>query len=808
MAAGLFGGVSLRERCLFPPADGKPLYPPDNQSCQLESFYGYRQEVALGTGFGGYPFYPSRIPDVLLPPLVAHPWHYILDTLLLVLSAAYYLGGRGCRGVSACLPAVALGASGYAFSLISAGHRGVFDMLPYAVFIFGLIDRALERRSWLDFAMIGACATWGLSAQPDIMGLFLLLAGAYGCFRLIRVWQRGQTLPLLRRCLLGGILASTIFCLGGMGFFGNLFRNIVPARETMQAQTAADKWEFCTNWSMPPEEILEFVAPGVFGIETGDPRAPYWGRVGRSLGWDPTRPGLMNLKQHTVYLGVIQLLIGAYGVAWAVSRRRRDGLMVESQEPSPALSRPDVLFWAATFVITVLLALGRYFPLYRLFFLLPYAQKIRAPIKFIHLSELALCVLFAAGLAAYLRDARAAESGTRPPLRRRSFWIGALGAGLCLGLAAIRWLFAGGMAGYWRELGLEAYAPVLREAMRGGLTHGMVLSGLVAAVCLANAFAGRQRQRIALYGMGLLTMAVFADLVLVGKPYVRTRDVAGFYAPSPLMTRLREEKTLGRVSYPVSSFRTTQNPLWCTFCVNGIYPVEPAQGHPVPDSYRELFNALQGNTPRLWQLSSTRYVIGPSSSLAALKQDTRFEGVTGFDALMDGRIEERPLGQGNHTVYRFKDGLPRAQLYHQWESVDATTALARLADAAWDPARMVLVEDASGSHTAQRAPSPVELEVYGRTRIVVRTDAPEEGILLVTDQYDPDWHVTVDGRSADLLRANGIMLAVGVPAGRHKVVFTYHPFALPFGLSLAVCVGLLGWQAVRLMGKRRRHEAV
>jgi len=48
---------------------------------------------------------------------------------------------------------------------------------------------------------------------------------------------------------------------------------------------------------------------------------------------------------------------------------------------------------------------------------------------------------------------------------------------------------------------------------------------------------------------------------------------------------------------------------------------------------------------------------------------------------------------------------------------------------------------------------------------------------VLTDVWHPWWRAEVDGVSAEILKADVLFRAVAVPAGRHTVRFTFHPFA-------------------------------
>ncbi|HMF08512.1 MAG TPA: hypothetical protein VKJ00_05210 [Thermoanaerobaculia bacterium] len=82
-------------------------------------------------------------------------------------------------------------------------------------------------------------------------------------------------------------------------------------------------------------------------------------------------------------------------------------------------------------------------------------------------------------------------------------------------------------------------------------------------------------------------------------------------------------------------------------------------------------------------------------------------------------------------------------------------------------------------------------------RLAARTTTDANGILVVTDLAYPGWKVELDGRPAPLLRSDGYLRAVALPAGEHRVVFQYRPLSVYAGagvtfLALAVFL-ILAW---------------
>jgi hypothetical protein len=80
------------------------------------------------------------------------------------------------------------------------------------------------------------------------------------------------------------------------------------------------------------------------------------------------------------------------------------------------------------------------------------------------------------------------------------------------------------------------------------------------------------------------------------------------------------------------------------------------------------------------------------------------------------------------------------------------------------------------------------------TRAVLEARLQRPGLIVLADLFDPDWHLTIDGRPAPVLRANGLMRAAAVAAGTHTLVYTYEPASvrLGAGVSLVGLIALIG----------------
>jgi hypothetical protein len=250
---------------------------------------------------------------------------------------------------------------------------------------------------------------------------------------------------------------------------------------------------------------------------------------------------------------------------------------------------------------------------------------------------------------------------------------------------------------------------------------------------------------------------------------------------------------------------------------------------------------------REWQLTNTRYLLGAAGFLDVLNaeldpEQRRFQIVQRFDLQAKpgvehvSRLEDLTAvnsNDGELALFEFTGALPRAKIYGQWETnsvaslqafttngLDATDldmfqiagtndylTLKRLAAPAFDPRQTVLVDSAlpAPASTNTEAGS-VAYQSYETKRIVLTAQTTAPAVLLLNDQYDPLWRVTVDGQPAQLLRCNYMMRGVYLPvAGKHTVEFQFSLPNRPLYITLAGLVaglGLCGWLA--FAGRKRQ----
>jgi hypothetical protein len=184
--------------------------------------------------------------------------------------------------------------------------------------------------------------------------------------------------------------------------------------------------------------------------------------------------------------------------------------------------------------------------------------------------------------------------------------------------------------------------------------------------------------------------------------------------------------------------------------------------------------------------------------------------VTSSRAVVHGpRGAELPLElqDGPARLYRNNTALPRAFAASSVVQATARNAEDKVFSPAFDPHQAVVLEESPPLGLSGAAPvQPVAIVSYTPDRVELAPELLSPSVVVLADSYDPDWRVTIDGQPAPLLRANARFRGVVVPAGAHRVVFSYQPPLVGYSalISVTTLVGCVVWAFARRSSARWR----
>ncbi len=615
-------------------------------------------------------------------------------------------------------------------------HVGQVLSLVYLALTLWLLSRALDRRS-LGYGF-AAGVTGGLMLlgrdQVALLGAYLLLA--YAVARLI------SPSPLAGEGGAGGFGARLIQALPPLsaGVIGGILVVAVPLLLTAfvaaESNRPAIDLEGAGRGSLHPALLLTLVAPDVFGA--AGRMEDYWGPP--SFAWRDT--GLFIAQNVGIlYVGALPALLVLIG---AVSGR--------------LWHREIRFFTLATFVVTIY-ALGWYTPLFKpMHAFIPGVDLFRRPADAVFHIGMLLAIL--AGYVAHrLLSEPLATIGRREIVVSVTVVAAALGACVSFGVELDRLP--------------RTYAPLAVA----------VVSFAAAAAALAAAIWNKPIRPLA---AGLVLVGVTAlDLAWGNGPTTSSAMPTSYYevldpatrnetiailkrkvADSASDTRRDRVELLGLgFHWPNASLtHRLENTLGYNPLRLGLYSrATGAEDHVGLPDQRKLSPLMPSFRSPLAELLGLRY-IASGAPIETIDKSLKPGDLELIARTAEGYIYENPRA------------LPRVLFATLAKTADFESMLRAGGWPTGDPATTVLLANAPPEPATPRRPGSVRIAAYHNTEVVLEADSPDGGHVVLNDVWHEWWTAEVDGKPAELLRANVIFRAVAVPPGKHSVRFVFRPF--------------------------------
>lgn len=169
-----------------------------------------------------------------------------------------------------------------------------------------------------------------------------------------------------------------------------------------------------------------------------------------------------------------------------------------------------------------------------------------------------------------------------------------------------------------------------------------------------------------------------------------------------------------------------------------------------------------------------------------------------FNGIFEDRSDVRKRWEGGgYRIYENLGALPRAFIVHRavrfLEEESAADYLKNHLDRL--RSEVVLQETGPAEETLGLSPATENVQFlrYEPHEILLEARLGSEGYLVMSDNHYPGWRAEVDGRPAELLRANTTFRAVRLEKGEHRIRIAYDPASLKMGLWISlITLGVLG----------------
>jgi len=679
---------------------------------------------------------------------------------------------------AALLGALLLMMSPHVISLASEGHGSKLMALSYLPLVFLLTHLVFEHRSLLTFGLLAAAiGTLLLTNHMQIVYYVFIIIGFYLVYHIILDARSAPKTALVKTLLLLGALAIG-FCISSFVYLSVYEYSHFSIRGGGSAGASGGlAWDYATNWSWNPQEMLTLLVPSFFGFHS-----PYY--------W-----GTMPLSNAPIYIGVVSLILSAVALSY-----RRTRL---------------VIFFTVVCLIVFVISFGKHFPvLYQLMFdYLPFFNKFRAPSMILHLLPFIVAFIAGAGLD-YLLDR---DTVTIPEtLGRTLLIIAAVLAGalmlLALAKTSLFQTLSGSMLAREDELALYrqqygAKAPEimgqLKQIRFDMLWKDLVRFVIITAVSLTLiSFYVRRKVSVTVFTAAILLIAgIDLYIVVQNGSFISPKPLAALdekFVPDATTTFLQKQPGLFRV-FPLGElFQDNSFAYHGLQSIGGYSPAKLKIYQTLIDSclYRGPDPAFPLNM-NIVNMLNAGYIMAQGR-------------------LPEDRFTLVNVDQAKKILtYKNLGALPRAFFVIEAKIArNQTEVFETLNAASFDAGKTAVLENVPALQISAPDSASAQVTEYKSRHITVKTYTSSPALMVLSEVYYPaGWKAFIDGQETEIYKTNSILRSVVVPTGPHELVFSFDPPLYRAGYLMSniawvvalLCIALGLWRTpeFRMLLKKR-----
>ena len=707
---------------------------------------------------------------------------YAMYVFIMLLGAYIFFRAFDFKVWMAALGAVLWAFSSYFFIIISAGHIWkVFTLAYIPPTIAGMV--LIYRKKWLSGALLTslfvAMQIVSNHVQMTYYFLFMMLfmAIAYG----VDAYKKGEMKSFWKSTgvlVLAGVIGILINA-------SNLYHTYQYSKESMRGKSELVKEnagnqtdsglerDYITQWSYGIGETFTLLVPNTKGgasvplgaNETGMKKAnpmyrSIYNQIGQYWGEQPGTSGPVYVGAFVMFLFILGCFIVKGPMKWAL---------------------------IGGTVFSILLSWGKNFmPLTDLFIdYVPMYSKFRTVASILVIAEFSIPVLAIMALK---------EIIVRPTVlnenKKAFFGSLLLTAGLCLGFALMPRLFFSSFISTQEMMMLQSglpqehLVPILTnlEEVRVAIftadawrSFFIIIIGVVLVLLYTS---GKIKEKMLVVALLLICLT---DMWMVNKRYLydeqfvaKDAKMKPYLKPSATDKEILNDKTLDyRVLNLASNTFNENNTSYWHKSIGGYHAAKLRRYQEVIETY------IQGEMSSIFKLlpaAGGDMNKVPADALPVLNMlNTRY-----FILPLEGG-KTAPIFNP-HTLGNawFVDEVKYVDNANEEMDALGETDLCKVAVVNKHFAGEVAAEKAVADSTAL-----VKLISYQPNELTYEVNSSKGGVVVFSENYYPGWASYIDGEKVEHGRANYILRAMNVPAGKHMVKFEFKPKSIDVTESIA-----------------------
>jgi len=696
---------------------------------------------------------------------------YTFNLLILAFTAFFFMRSFGASRGTSFLVAAATAFSTGIIVLFFIGHTTKLMSLSIFPFILMMLFKFQKEIKLIDILLFVIGLHYLVfGAHVQIVFYFGLVGLVYFIYFFIHSFIKKDKFlqKQLLKSLIISITAAVIAVIMSYDTYGQIYEyNPYSTRGTKsilekQGQSAgltSDSYEYATNWSFSPGEVLTFIVPSYYGFGKSTYQGPLTNNQPVEVN---TYFGQMPFVDTAMYMGVIIFALAIFT------------LIIRWKEPI-------IQFFGIVVVFFLLISFGRNFPLiYNLmYYHFPFFDKFRTPSMILHVLQIIFPILAGFGVMKIISLREEKNLKILKNIKNTALIFSILFVlSIILSGTISDWFinrvktYASNLANQQESQMFIALSDYMADMFRGDLQIAMALLSITFGLIYAYLNSKINKQLL----LTALAFFILFDLFRIGNrgaSYVNAKQIDELFNEPDYVTAIKQQndKEPFRIlnlkrDGSLGSLRNNAN-------YNVYFLLEDFFGYSAvkPRAYQDIVDVVSPVNVTLWRMLNVKYI------------------VTNQPYNPDGFV---PIYQSANTfVYKNEKALPRVYFVDSVVAEKPLEILNAIKNDSFDPQHKAYLENVDFKIEQRDTTTKAVITKYQDEHITVETKSNGNNFLFFGTTYLPAWKAYFDGNQTKIYKANYGFMGIVVPKGNHKVEFIYEPKAFVIGKNLSLILNII-----------------
>jgi hypothetical protein len=544
-----------------------------------------------------------------------------------------------------------------------------------------------------------------------------------------------------------------------------------------EEQATANYYQYHTDWSFSPQEVLTFIIPSYYGFGNSKYQGPLTNNQEADVN---TYIGQMPFVDVAMYMGVLIFFLGLF----AVFTRWKE---------------PFVQFLTILTGIALIISFGKNFPILfdLMFYHFPGFDKFRVPSMFLVIVQLNFPILAGLGIMKIIQIREEKDLKLTKAIKNIAFaFTGILVLTVLLNSVISSW-FAERVTTYASTLQTSNPQLAQQYSALADYTSGMFMGDfIIAFIILAAAFWSAFLFLGAKFSRDIFVLILIVlstiDLMRIdarGSKYSDNPEINNMFDTPNYVNVIKKQND----KEPFRILNLKQDRSLGSYTNNGNYNayflLEDYYGYSgvKPRAYQDMIDIVGLGNITAWRMLNVKYFITNSPVQ-----------MQGFEPIYQSEKE---------FIYRNNLALPRAYFVNKVENKKDIDILNDMKANSFDPRNIAYVNDDKLKIDVPDSTTYVRFSDYKNEKVELDVKASGNNFLFLGNNYmtkglniklgsfqllsSEMWKAYIDGNKSEIIKVNHGFMGIVVPKGTHKVEFIYNPTSFVLSKYVALILSSL-----------------